>query len=290
MPTDRTSRTTFLVSILVHTLLVAPVWTNLGIFASDPAPVPERREPLTFHFIDPQDAPEETPQEPTPFVSTADNRAAQPDAPSDLPQGAAFQSGETPIPTVPRQPGLPDPGSQPASMSETQRRATQRPAEPRETDPSGAADQRLALPRNPIELEPGRPSDPGTDTRLPAPRVDQRLARAAAGSTFSLNTTAWDYAPYMARLKRKIEEHIFPPPAFYYGSAAWISRVRFRIAPDGRLIAMVLLDHRGVENLQYVATAAIEGAADYEPLPPGFPEPYLEITGNFYFNVIPPRQ
>jgi hypothetical protein len=76
----------------------------------------------------------------------------------------------------------------------------------------------------------------------------------------------------MARLKAQIEEHIFPPPAFYYGTAAWATRVRFRIAPDGRLMSLELLDHR----------------ADYEPLPPGFPEPLLEITGSFYFNVAPP--
>ena len=36
-----------------------------------------------------------------------------------------------------------------------------------------------------------------------------------------------------------------------------------------------------------VAISAVEGAADFEPLPPGFPEPYLEITGGFYFNASP---
>jgi outer membrane biosynthesis protein TonB len=136
-----------------------------------------------------------------------------------------------------------------------------------------------------------RPSSPATAApagdRLPAPEVDQRLTRAEAGSAFSLNTTAWEWAPYMQRLKAQIERHISPPAAFYYGTAAWISRVRFRIGPDGRLLEFRLLDHRGVDNLQYVALDAITGAADYEPLPPGFPEPYLEITGNFYFNVIP---
>jgi hypothetical protein len=91
----------------------------------------------------------------------------------------------------------------------------------------------------------------------------------------------------MERLKRRIEEHIFPPPAFYYGMAAWVTRVRFRIAPDGRLEGLELLDHEGVRNLQYVALSAVDGAADFEPLPPGFPEPYLEITGGFYFNSSP---
>jgi hypothetical protein len=142
---------------------------------------------------------------------------------------------------------------------------------------------RIAARPQPSAASP--PVDPGA--RLPVPEVDQRLTRAEAGSAFSLNTTAWEWAPYMQRLKARIEEHISPPAAFYYGTAAWISRVRFRIGPDGSLLEFRLLDHRGVENLQYVALDAITGAADYEPLPPGFPEPYLEITGNFYFNVFP---
>ncbi|MGH7542308.1 MAG: hypothetical protein ACREK7_00080, partial [Gemmatimonadota bacterium] len=128
----------------------------------------------------------------------------------------------------------------------------------------------------------GAPGD-----RLPAPEADQRRTAARAGATYSLNTTAWEYGPYMERLKRRIEEQIFPPPAFYYGMAAWVTRVRFRIAPDGRLEGLELLDHEGVRNLQYVALSAVESSADFEPLPPGFPEPYLEITGGFYFNSSP---
>jgi hypothetical protein len=155
----------------------------------------------------------------------------------------------------------------------------------------GRTDPRLALgPTRIATPSASRPVAAQPGARLPAPEVDQRLTRAEAGSDFTLNTTAWEWAPYMQRLKARIEEHISPPAAFYYGTAAWISRVRFRIGPDGRLLDSRLLDHRGVENLQYVALDAITGAADYEPLPPGFPEPYLEITGNFYFNVFPSDQ
>ncbi|HUP20848.1 MAG TPA: hypothetical protein VM778_12985, partial [Gemmatimonadota bacterium] len=149
-------------------------------------------------------------------------------------------------------------------------------------------DPRLATPREPITARPGRPAPAGAD-RLAVPEVDQRLTQATAGSSFSLNTTAWEFAPYMERLKRAIEGHISPPAAFYYGTAAWVTRVRFRIEPDGRLSRVELLDHAGVSNLQYVSTDAIRGAADYEPLPPGFPAEYLEVTGHFYFNVIPER-
>ncbi|HUP01711.1 MAG TPA: hypothetical protein VM737_09370 [Gemmatimonadota bacterium] len=270
MLNDRVSRLALALSLLAHAALVAPVWGILGTAerASRAAPPTPAPDPMAFTFVDPRPVPETVPDEPTPLVSTRDGRAAQPESPRDLPEGAPFRAGETPVPTTPRSAAARDPATAEA-----------------------AGDARLAIPRNAIG--PGsalsRPSvDPSDGARLPSPEVDQRLSRARAGSDFSLNTTAWEYGPYLSRLKREIEEQIFPPPAFYYGTAAWATRVRFRIAPDGSMTSLTLLDHRGVPNLQYVATSAIEGAADFEPLPPGFPEAYLEITGAFYFNTVIP--
>jgi hypothetical protein len=308
---DRISRVALAVSLLLHGVLAAPLWERWSPLAADPSPVAAAPavEPITFRLVDPQPGPDAPPDVPTPNVSDADRRAAQPDAPEDLPRGEAYSAGSSPIPATPRPAGA-RPGAAsaavsvpaPASTSPSPSRADRpepaaeepRPEAPGE-DPAPAAgrtDPRLALGPERIGARARPPSmaaDAGAvaGARLPAPEVDQRLTRAEAGSAFSLNTTAWEWAPYMQRLKARIEEHIAPPAAFYYGTAAWISRVRFRIAPDGRLMDFRLLDHRGVDNLQYVALDAITGAADYEPLPPGFPEPYLEITGNFYFNVFP---
>jgi hypothetical protein len=307
---DRISRVALAVSLLLHGVLAAPLWERWSPLAADPAPVAAApaAEPITFRLVDPQPGPDARPDVPTPNVSDADRRAAQPDAPEDLPRGEAFSAGTSPIPSTPRPAGA-RPGAAraaaaaavspavPPSRADRSETAAEdsRPEAPGE-DPEPAAgrtDPRLALGPERIGAQ-SRPPSPASEAgaapgeRLPAPEVDQRLTRAEAGSAFSLNTTAWEWAPYMQRLKARIEEHIAPPAAFYYGTAAWISRVRFRIAPDGRLVDFRLLDHRGVENLQYVALDAIAGAADYEPLPPGFPEPYLEITGNFYFNVFPP--
>ena len=308
---DRVSRLALAISLLLHAVLVAPLWERWSPLAADSsAAVEPPPEPIAFRLVDPREGPEAKPDIPTPNVSDADRRAAQPDAPAELPRGEAFRAGESPVPTTPRpagarssaaavRPAVPS-ADRPreadelppeatgteatAAGSERVERAESAAAEPQ----TGRTDPRLALGPMRIGAQPSAPAaatSPGD--RLPAPEVDQRLTRAEAGSAFSLNTTAWEWAPYMQRLKAQIERHISPPAAFYYGTAAWISRVRFRIGPDGRLLEFRLLDHRGVDNLQYVALDAITGAADYEPLPPGFPEPYLEITGNFYFNVIP---
>lgn len=307
---DRVSRFALAISLLLHGVLVAPMWERWSPLAADSsAAVEPPPEPIAFRLVDPQEGSAAEPVAPTPNVSDADRRAAQPDAPAELPRGEAFRAGETPLPSTPRPAGArpgaaavqaaapsagspreaadlpPEPaGTEAPASSERVERAESAAADPQ----PGRTDPRLALGPMRIGAQPSAPAAPGE--RLPAPEVDQRLTRAEAGSAFSLNTTAWEWAPYMQRLKARIEQHISPPAAFYYGTAAWISRVRFRIGPDGRLLEFRLLDHRGVDNLQYVALDAITGAADYEPLPPGFPEPYLEITGNFYFNVFPPDE
>lgn len=309
---DRISRVALAVSLLLHGVLAAPLWERWSPIAADPAPVAAAptREPIDFRIVDPQPGQEARPDVPTPNLSDADRRAAQPDAPENLPRGEAFRAGTSPIPSTPSPAGAPSRAASRASAASAPAAAVPPSApradaseaavdEPRPETPgeeperaAGRTDPRLALGPQRIGAQarpPAMAAAPGAapGARLPAPEVDQRLTRAEAGSEFSLNTTAWEWAPYMQRLKARIEEHISPPAAFYYGTAAWISRVRFRIGPDGRLMDFRLLDHRGVENLQYVALDAITGAADYEPLPPGFPEPYLEVTGNFYFNVFP---
>jgi len=300
MLNDRPSRIALVISLLLHAVLLAPVWERLGLLPGEAAPVAvEREEPLEFRFVDPQPPSEEPPDEPTPNVSTADARAAQPEAPETLPEGDAFSPGRAPVQTTPRPSGQPSaeasPGAAPSSgtpdptePSETERREAES-AEPTEEGRLASGD-RLAIPRNPVGFDaPPAPrrAPPGAGAELPEPRLDARLTRAAAGSEFSLNTTEWDWAPYIQRLKEAIERNIHPPEAFYYGAAAWATRVRFRIGPNGQLLALQRLDHRGVPNLEYVSTDAIRATADFEPLPPDFPAPYLEITGSFYFNTFP---
>jgi hypothetical protein len=122
--------------------------------------------------------------------------------------------------------------------------------------------------------------------------VDNRLSRARFDGEFSLSTYAWDYAPYMSRLKKQIEDYTWTilPSAFWYGIAAWATQVRFTILPDGRLESVTITGHDGVLELRHVASDAVTGSADFEPLPTGFPDPKLTIVGNFYFNEFPPAR
>lgn len=291
---DHASRIAFAASLLLHAVLFAPVREFLPLPAGTAEVEPAaREEPMVFRFVDRQPEPAETPDEPSELLSATDARAAQPEAPEALPEGAAYATGPAPVPVAPRASGVEEPGARAAReetpVEEPAPEDRSRPAPERDAAAeTGRTDPRLAMPMNRPRMREGEPGRPGAASP-PVPEVDQRLTSARAGSAFSLNTTAWRWGPYMERLKRAIEGHIAPPAAFYYGTAAWITRVRFRIAPDGTLTDVRLLDHRGVDDLQYVAIDAITDAAEYEPLPTDFPEPYLEITANFYFNVIQER-
>lgn len=285
----RPSRVALVVSLLLHAALFAPVRDLLPLPDRAPGPTaPVREEAMVFRFVDPQPVEADEPDEPTELLSTTDSRAAQPDAPDALPDGAAYATGRAPVPVTPREQGAEHRPSRPSPETARESPSGAEPAPEGASGPpatAGGTDPRLSTPMATPRVRAPGPARTGGDAP-PVPQVDQRLASARADNAFSLNTTAWRWGPYMERLKRAIEGHIAPPAAFYYGTAAWITRVRFRIAPDGTLEELRLLDHRGVDDLQYVAIDAIEGAADYEPLPPDFPEPYLEVTAAFYFNVI----
>ncbi|HJS75652.1 MAG TPA: hypothetical protein VJ921_15265, partial [Vicinamibacteria bacterium] len=106
---DRISRIALGVSLLLHGALVAPMWDRWVPIAADADALvgPPPPEPISFRLVDPQEGPDAKPETPTPNVSDADRRAAQPDAPEELPRGEAFSAGEIPLPSASRPAGAP---------------------------------------------------------------------------------------------------------------------------------------------------------------------------------------
>jgi hypothetical protein len=349
MPRREARISPYLFSLLLHALVMVLVVTGLASPTDESAKAklaelfPEPQS-VNVRLVDASDVPEQRPAESTDLVSERDARAAD-QGPRDLPEGEAFNRGETSLPVArPGQGGRDDnPRSRESSapapaaarpttpageersgrVAERTPRAAERAgaaeggtdpssagdlaaaadrSEPAESaaEPSGEAspaslgDSRLAMPRRdltvpPTVAPPGQLSSPGTGRRG-LPQVDNRLSRARFDGEFSLSTYAWDYAPYMTRLKKQIEDYTWTilPSAFWYGIAAWATQVRFTILPDGRLESVRITGHDGVLELRHVAPDAVTGSADFEPLPTGFPDPKLTIVGNFYFNEFPP--
>ena len=108
-------------------------------------------------------------------------------------------------------------------------------------------------------------------------------ASATIGN-ITLNTTEWDFAPYLLDLKRRIRQKWIPPVAFYaLGAIHGYTWVQFRIYPDGRMEDLSILETEGHESLHRSSVNAVTGAAPFRELPDHFPEKYLEIAFGFYY-------
>lgn len=107
--------------------------------------------------------------------------------------------------------------------------------------------------------------------------------RASIGG-ISLNTMAWNFAPYLLNLKHRIKQNWIPPLAFTaLGSIHGYTWVRFRIYPDGKMEALEVVETEGHDALHRSSVGAVKGAAPFRKLPQDFPEDYLEITFGFYY-------
>lgn len=116
--------------------------------------------------------------------------------------------------------------------------------------------------------------------------LDQQSGSARDFGGLSLNTYAWDYAPYLLDLKHRIEKNIFPPPVFTRMGSGGQNTFRFRIMPDGTLVGPEYIDAQGERALIATSENAIKYSVPFKPLPKDFPEPYLEITARFDYTIV----
>ena len=271
-------------SLLLHVLFlgIAGWLIESPLFSSQsPEDVPPP-EPLVFEFEQPEQPPEviETPESartdrPNPdarLASDKNARAQNEVAVDKLPLGEAYSEGEVDFPQMAEVPAQPQPE---ANLQEENTHEKQE-APIRDTGMETASQFSREW------LTGAKPQS--FRGELLRPKTNQRRTRAEDLGAFSLNTYAWDFAPYMLRLKRRIEKNIFPPPAFtYMGIISGQAVLRFRILPDGTLSHLEVLSYNGHKSLLNTSLKAVEVSAPFEPLPGDFPEKYLEVTGRFEY-------
>jgi len=112
---------------------------------------------------------------------------------------------------------------------------------------------------------------------------------------FSLSTYAWNFAPYMLELKRKIGRNIHPPKAFTdFGMISGSYVIQFVITRKGELQSVNVIDVNDVNETQFTDDSspllrtsinAIQFSKPFEPLPNDFPDDLLIITGTFNFYI-----
>ncbi len=107
------------------------------------------------------------------------------------------------------------------------------------------------------------------------------MARPDGNATFlgdvSLNTTAWEYAPWLQRFGLQLQERWFAPAAYRFGvlkEGGW-ALLEIEISKSGKVQRLRLLDEQGHPSLIRAAESALRSMNPIEPLPPDFPEPTL---------------
>ena len=93
----------------------------------------------------------------------------------------------------------------------------------------------------------------------------------------SLNTIAWDYAPWLQRFAMQLRERWYAPPAYSYGilkEGGW-ALIEVEVSQSGKLLRLDLLDEQGHPSLIRAAESGLRSMAPIERLPADFPEPTL---------------
>jgi hypothetical protein len=262
---DRTIFWCIVASMLLHTILLVPGVRSMlpqNVFEAKEQPI--ATEPIEFEIVSPPERPIPTSQ-PSRYVSTVSS-AASDQSPEDDRSALPKSGGAVPIPDNP----APRSGAAGGGQSEL-------PPLPEEVGDLGEALQKSKF----IDQ-----MSPSRELSLPefVPEFKGEGSATASVGGISINTMAWDFAPYLLDLKQRVKQHWIPPIAFTaLGAIHGYTKINFRIYPDGRMEGLAIVETNGHESLHRSSLNAIKGAAPFRPLPDGFPEEYLDITFGFYY-------
>ncbi|GAH06106.1 unnamed protein product, partial [marine sediment metagenome] len=113
---------------------------------------------------------------------------------------------------------------------------------------------------------------------------DQKQFSADQMGDISLSTYAWEWAPYINALKRKLYSVWFTPAAYHrLGLIHGQTVIEFSISRDGKLLYHKVHDHEGHESLEKSSVNAITAVFPFKKLPDNFPEDNLTITARLIY-------
>lgn len=270
---DRTLTWALIISILIHALLLGFVlYKREQALAVDLTRAREQKDmPVEVALVEPPERPIPTERKST-NLSTVSSEASDldpRDTKSDVPHGVQMLQPTPPAGAAP----------QPRTDAGEERR-DRADGHKLPEDQEGLSEAVRDQSRGSTTL------DTPHDMALPAEQPDFGDGGSASMTigNITLNTTAWDFAPYLLDLKRRIRQKWIPPVAFaQLGAIHGYTWVNFRIYPDGRMQDLSVVETEGHDSLHRASVNAIKGAAPFRPLPDHFPEDYLEITFGFYY-------
>jgi len=149
------------------------------------------------------------------------------------------------------------------------------------TRPSDAVPQRQA---------PGFSGPRGTIENVPLPRSTGggRSGQAAAGMTMLTPDQGVDFSVYLARVRASIERNwqAVMPESVTLGERGKV-RLVFRIMKDGSVPPgyPMLVRTSSKEPLDRAAVSSIRASNPFEPLPPAFSGPYIDLMVTYLYNL-----
>jgi len=299
-PARATWSVAFLLTLLLHVAVVILVtavrpFAPAPVEARDPDPIqmvfvpePSALEEPSFFTELPEDRADEAPES-ADFLSNVTSRARDA-APGGEAGSLPRQEGASDAPHValedPRTPAE-DPGESDPSPP-TEEEAVAAESGPPEIVPDSEtaarpSDSPLA-PEFPSDLLRKQPPDREPDPFRPGARAPRQeamfnpLGNADLGGDISLNTTAWEFAPWLQRFRRDFIRDWSAPYAYYMGIISGWHVIELTIAPDGTLVSHEVLEKIGHPSLIDASLHSLTTLAPYAPLPDDFPEEHLVLT------------
>lgn len=115
-------------------------------------------------------------------------------------------------------------------------------------------------------------------------RFNQKKFSVEEVGSLSLSTYAWDWAPYISKLKAKHQSVWFAPPAYNrLGLIHGQTTIVFEISRSGNLLSAKVVNHIGHESLEVASLASIKAIFPFYPLPDDFPDDKLTITATLVY-------
>ncbi|MCB0278162.1 MAG: TonB C-terminal domain-containing protein [Calditrichaeota bacterium] len=137
-----------------------------------------------------------------------------------------------------------------------------------------------------VEQKATNDGNRGTSSRTNISTRNRNNYAEILGSNFSLSTYAWEWAPYIEKMKEKMYQFWSVPPAYLLGLANGRTIIRVSISRHGKMTYYKLLRHDGNESLQLSSEDVVHAIFDLPELPPNFPDNELTITMELIYPLL----
>lgn len=279
---------TIIFSIILHLLLLLSYrsLSEILTFKSSASEPGEQEKRIVFEFDEPKeiietpdDANQEPPTEKTNLVSDKNARARDQYSQKDKAPGAPYSQGDMDIKNIFK--------NAPELENEQNNQPTIKPEENFTNQQTKKSHNPYQQPKFSRQALLGKNNQQKSQHKFNRPTYKNEEFNAEELGGLSFNTYAWDFAPYMLKMKHKIERHNFPPPAFtHMGMVEGEFLVRFTVLPNGDVKDIKILKENGHETLKETCLNAVKNSAPFDPLPADFPENFLTVTALFSYNIM----